>query len=71
MELYNGNIYLLVWWYGKLMKLEDAPKQLSNKFYHKYAGKTLREYEWTVLRRFCQGMLQQLDKDFKRFIKKN
>ena len=44
LELHNGNVYVLVFWKGKLMKLEDAPKILRNKYYDKYRGKTLKEY---------------------------
>ncbi|MBI5036441.1 hypothetical protein HZC09_03785 [Candidatus Micrarchaeota archaeon] len=30
LELHNGNVHVLVWWYGRLMRLEDAPKQRRN-----------------------------------------
>jgi len=71
LELHNGNAHILVWWYGRLMRIEDAPKQLSRKYYHKYSGKTLNVYEWTVLRKYCQNLLKQLDKEFKRLKRKS
>ena len=68
-ELHNGNIYLLVFWKGKLMRLEDAPKQLSKKYYNKYTGKTLKEYEWTLLKNKILSDLNSLDRVFKEEIR--
>jgi len=70
MELHNGNIYILVFWKGKLMKLEDAPKALNKKYYDKYSGKTLREYEWTLLKKLIMNETGYLDKKFKNEIRK-
>src|SRR3989344_455725 len=70
LEVHNGNIYVLVFWKGKLMKLEDAPKILKNKYYDKYRGKTRKEYEWTLLRRMIISEIDYLDKDFKKELKK-
>lgn len=50
-ELHNGNVYVLVFWKGRLMRLEDAPDKLNKKYYSAYKGKTLKEYEWTLLKR--------------------
>ncbi len=36
LELHNGNVYALVFWKGRLMKIEDAPKALNKKYYSKY-----------------------------------
>lgn len=52
LELHNGNIYVLVFWKGRLMKLEDAPKQLNKKYFDKHKGRTLNVYEWTLLKRY-------------------
>ncbi len=64
-ELHNGNIYILVFWKGKLMRLEDAPKQLSKKYYNKYTGRTLKEYEWTLLKKMISNELSRLDREYK------
>lgn len=69
MELHNGNVYVLVFWKGRLMRLEDAPKSLNNKYYNKYRGKTIREYEWTLLRRLILNEVAYLDKEFKKIIR--
>ena len=42
-ELHNGNTYALVFWKGKLMKIEDAPKILNKKYYSKYQGREGQE----------------------------
>lgn len=70
MELHNGNVYVLVFWKGKLMRMEDAPETLSRKYYHKYSGKTLNVYEWTVLKRMILKDIEKLDKKFKRLTRK-
>jgi len=70
-ELHNGNIYALVFWKGRLMKLEDAPKVLNNKYYDKRKGKKLNEYEWTVLKRYLLAEIAQLDKEFKKAQRKS
>ena len=34
-ELHNGNVYVLVFWKGRLIKIENAPKTLNKKYYSK------------------------------------
>ena len=70
LELHNGNVYVLVFWKGKLMKLEEAPKILNKKYYDKYGGKTLREYEWTLLKNLMLREVNYLDKEFKKKLRK-
>ncbi len=70
LELHNGNIYVLVFWKGKLMKLEDAPDELKNKYWDKYKGKTLNVYEWTLLRKLILNQIEYLDKKFKSLLRK-
>lgn len=70
-ELHNRNVYVLVFWKGRLMKLEDAPKQLKKKYYDKYTGKIIREYEWTLLKKMILREVEHLDKGFKKEIRKN
>ncbi|MBI2147137.1 hypothetical protein HYU19_01510 [Candidatus Woesearchaeota archaeon] len=65
MELHNQNIYILVFWKGRLITLEDAPENLNDKYYDAYRGKTRREYEWTILRRYILQQVAYLDKKFK------
>ena len=50
LELHNGNVYVLVFWKGRLMELSEAPKFLNKKYYNKYIGKIVRKYEWTLLK---------------------
>ena len=69
-ELHNGNVCPLVFWKGALMKLEDAPKLLNKKYYNKYRGKEVNEYEWTVLKRSLLAEIEELDKEFKRSVRK-
>ena len=69
-ELHNGNVYSLVFWKGRLMKLEDAPKILNKKYYNKYRGKEVNEYEWTVLKKYMLAEIQRLDKEFKKLLQK-
>ena len=66
LELHNGNVYALVFWKGKLMKIEDAPKVLNKKYYDKYRGKKLKEYEWTILKKHLLAEIECLDKEFKK-----
>ncbi|MBI2106241.1 hypothetical protein HYT56_05415 [Candidatus Woesearchaeota archaeon] len=68
-ELHNGNVYVLVFWKGRLMKLEEAPKILNKKYYSSYKRKTLNEYEWTLLKKFILNSVNELDKDFKKTIR--
>lgn len=70
-ELHNGNTYALVFWKGKLMKIEEAPKVLNKKYYSKYLGKEVNEYEWTVLKKYMLAEIQRLDKEFKKSLRKN
>ena len=56
---------------GKLMKLEEAPNILNKKYYDKYKGKTLNQYEWTLLKNLIISEVDYLDKNFKVELKKN
>jgi len=69
-ELHNGNIYPLIFWKGRLMRLKDAPKELSRKYWDKYTGKTRKEYEWTLLKNFLLNQIEYLDEEFKKEIRK-
>lgn len=69
-ELHNGNVYLLVFWKGRLMKLEQAAETLTNKYYDKYRGKTLKIYEWTLLKNYILREVEYLDSLFKKTRKK-
>lgn len=70
MELHNGNIEPLIWWKGRLLRLRDAPSVLTKKYYSKYDGKYLRSSEWTIFKKYLEGQLMQLDKEFKRLKRK-
>jgi hypothetical protein len=70
MELHNGNIYFLVSWKGRLMRLDQAPKILNKKYYHKYSGKTLNEYEWTRLKTLIINEVNNLDNEFKKSLRR-
>ena len=52
------------------MKIEDAPKTLNKKYYDRYRGKTLREYEWTLLKNLILNQVKYLDKTFKKELRK-
>ena len=52
------------------MKIEDAHKVLNKKYYSKYLGKEVNEYEWTVLKKFMLAEIQRLDKEFKKSVRK-
>ena len=69
-ELHNGNIYVLVFWKGRLMRLEETIKILNKKYYDKYHGKTLKEYEWTLLKKLILNEVEYLDKEFKKELRK-
>lgn len=66
LELHNGNVNVLVFWKGRLMKIEDAPKVLNKKYYDKYRSKKINEYEWTVLKKYLLAEIACLDKEFKK-----
>ena|SRR3989338_293488 len=68
-ELHNGNVYPLVFWKGRLMKLEEAPSKLNQKYYNRLSGKTLKEYEWTILKRLLLCEIERLDKEFKKSLR--
>ena len=70
LELHNGNIYPLIFWRGKIIRLDEAPYQLNEKYYSRLMGKNMREYEWTMLRKFLLNELNKLDKDFKKSLRK-
>lgn len=70
LELHNGNIYLLVFWKGRLLRIDDTPKILNKKYYNKQSGKVLREYEWTRLRRIILDEIAYLDKEFKKGLRR-
>jgi len=65
-ELHNGNAYILIFWKGRLMKIEDAPAQLNKKYWDKYRGKTHNLYEWTILKKLILNEVEYLDKKFKK-----
>ena len=69
-ELHNGNVYVLVFWKGRLMKLEGAPNNLNKKYWNSYEGKTMNIYEWTLLKRRMLNNIEYLDKEFKKNLKK-
>ena len=71
LELHNCNVYVLVFWKGRLMKIEEAPKVLSKKYYSKHLGKEVNEYEWTVLKKYMLAEIQRLDKEFKKSLGNN
>lgn len=66
MELHNGNFHPLIWWYGRLFKLHDAPSLLTQRHYNRYTGKYSQASEWTLLRRHLEVELKALDKEYKR-----
>ena len=68
-ELHNGNVYVLVFWKDRLMKLKETPKILDKKYYNKYSGKTLNVYEWTLLKRLILNEVDRLNKEFKKPVK--
>ncbi|MFH1510084.1 MAG: hypothetical protein ABIF10_00205 [Candidatus Woesearchaeota archaeon] len=51
LDLHNGNVYVLVFWRGKLMRLDDAPKGLCRNYYDRYRGRQMNVYEWTLLKK--------------------
>ena len=53
------------------MKMEEATNILNKKYYHKYTGKTLNLYEWTILKCLIQKEVTYLDKKFKNAIRRN
>ena len=53
------------------MKLEEAPSILNKKYYDKYKGKPIREYEWTLLKSLIVNEVAYLDKKFKSEVRKN
>ena len=69
-ELHNGNVYVLIFWKGRLMKLDDAPNLLKRKYWDKYRGKTHNLYEWTLLKRVILNEVEYLDKKFKKELRK-
>lgn len=70
LELHNGNVYALVFWKGRLMQIKDAPKILNKKYYDKYRGKEVNAYEWTLLKKYILAEIQELDKEFKKSLRK-
>lgn len=71
LELHNGNVYVLVFWKGRLMKIEKAPKVLTKKYYSKHLGKEVKEYEWTVLKKYMLAEIERLDKEFRKSLRNN
>lgn len=69
-ELHNGNIYPLIFWKGRFMKLEDALANLNKKYYDKYTGKNRKEYEWTLLKNLLLSEIERLDEEFKASLRK-
>lgn len=70
LELHNGNVYPLIFWKGKLMRLDKAPFILNNKYYDKYSGKYLKIYEWTLLKKLVLSELERADNEFKKHSRK-
>ncbi|MBI4453257.1 hypothetical protein HY636_01305 [Candidatus Woesearchaeota archaeon] len=70
LELHNGNVCTLIFWKGRLMKLEDAPHILNKRYWDKYGGKTHNLYEWTLLKRLILNEVEYLDKKFKKELRK-
>ncbi len=68
-ELHNGNVYLLIFWKGRLIRLDEAPNKLNRKYYSRLAGKTTKEHEWTVLKKFLLNEIEKLDKEFKKSVR--
>jgi hypothetical protein len=71
LELHNGNVYALVFWKSRLMKIEDVPNVLNKKYYSKYYGKEVNEYGWTVLKKYIMAEVERLDEEFKKSLRKN
>jgi len=71
LELHNGNAHILLWWYGRLMRLEEAPKLLTGKYFSRFKGKRINAYEWTVFKQYAIRELNELDKEFKRRIRRS
>lgn len=44
----------------------EGLKVLNKKYYDKYRGERLNEYEWTILKRYLSTKIEYLDKDFKK-----
>jgi len=65
LELHNGNFNPLIWWRGKLFRLQDAPKRLTGKYYNSYTGKYLPASEWTLLKKYLERELKELDREYK------
>ncbi len=66
MELNNGNFEPLIWWFGRLMRLRDAPKLLTKKHYDTYRKKQLQISEWKLMKAVLEKELKWLDKEFNR-----
>ena len=71
LEIHNGNVYILIWWKGRLMRLDQSPEKLNKKYYDKYAGKTRKEYEWTILKGALLNELKMIDDKFRNSLKKD
>lgn len=70
MELHNGNFHPLIWWYGGLLHLKDAPRKLDKMPYNRLTGKYTRVSEWTLLKKYLDAELNRLDKEYKKFKRK-
>jgi len=46
--------------------LRDAPLSLANKHYNKYTGKYSQISDWTLLKRYLEQELKELDAVYKR-----
>jgi len=66
MELHNGNVHPLIWWYGQLFHLRDAPKLLTKRHYNRYTGKYSQASEWTLLKSHLEREIKALDKEYKK-----
>lgn len=63
-ELHNGNVYVMIFWKGRLLTLELAARTLTRKYYDKYRGKARREYEWTLLKKVIDHETKQAEAVF-------
>ena len=70
MELHNSDFHPLVWWRSQLIRLSDAPQVLAKRHYNKYTGKYSNISEWTLLKKYLEDELKELDKKYKRLRRK-
>lgn len=66
MELHNGNVHPLIWWNGQLFHLRDGPGFLLRRHYNRYTGKYSNISDWTLLKKYLERELKELDKAYRR-----